>query len=165
MITNTSITIFNGRMDKEERRMKYFPTVIRGVSYQEAKGATIASNGVWGENVNYKIRIPLVGSDIQDKRLYMPCLEYLVGSDIQDKRLYMPCLEYAKLEDGEAPAYWTIKKGDLIVRGEHPGDPMYEDALNVYARENSLDLIHVTEYADNTIGGSLYVRHYRIGGN
>ena len=147
MITNTSITIFNGRMDKEERRMKYFPTVIRGVSYQEAKGATIASNGVWGENVNYKIRIPLV------------------GSDIQDKRLYMPCLEYAKLEVGEAPAYWTIKKGDLIVRGEHPGDPMYEDALNVYARENSLDLIHVTEYADNTIGGSLYVRHYRIGGN
>lgn len=147
MITNTAITIFNGRMDKEERRMKYFPTVIRGVSYQEAKGATIASNGVWGENVNYKIRIPLV------------------GSDIQDKRLYMPCLEYAKLEDGEAPAYWTIKKGDLIVRGECPGDPMYEDALNVYARENSLDLIHVTEYADNTIGGSLYMHHYRIGGN
>ena len=90
MITNTSITIFNGRMDKEERRMKYFPTVIRGVSYQEAKGATIASNGVWGENVNYKIRIPLV------------------GSDIQAKRLYMPCLEYAKLEDCEAPVYWTI---------------------------------------------------------
>lgn len=147
MITNAAITIFNGRMDKEERRMKYFPTVIRGVSYQESKGATIASNGVWGENVNYKIRIPLV------------------GSDIQDKRLYMPCLEYAKLEDDEAPAYWTIKKGDLIVRGEYPGDPMYEDALNAYARENSLDLIHVTEYADNTIGGSLYMRHYRIGGN
>ena len=48
MITNATITIFNGRMDKEERRMKYFPTVIRGVSYQEAKGATVASNGVWG---------------------------------------------------------------------------------------------------------------------
>ena len=48
MITNAAITIFNGRMDKEERRMKYFPTVIRGVSYQEAKGATVASNGVWG---------------------------------------------------------------------------------------------------------------------
>ena len=105
MITNTAITIFNGRMDKEERRIKYFPTVIRGVSYQEAKGATIASNGVWGDNVNYKIRIPLV------------------GSDIQDKRLYMPCLEYAKLEDTEAAAYWTIKKGDLIVRGEYPGIP------------------------------------------
>ena len=146
MITNTAITIFNGRMDKEERRIKYFPTVIRGVSYQEAKGATIASNGVWGDNVNYKIRIPLV------------------GSDIQDKRLYMPCLEYAKLEDTEAAAYWTIKKGDLIVRGEYPGDPMFEDAVNAFVRENAVDLIHVTEYADDTSGGSLYTRHWRIGG-
>lgn len=147
MITNATITIFNGRTDKGERRTKYFPTVIRGVSYQEAKGATIASNGVWGENVNYKIRI------------------LLVGSDIQDRRLYVPCLEYAKLEDTEAAAHWTIKKGDLIVRGEYSGDPMFEDALNAYMRENALDLIHVTEYADNTTGGSPYVRHYRIGGN
>lgn len=146
MITNAAITIFNGRTDKGERRTKYFPTVIRGVSYQEAKGATIASNGVWGENVNFKIRIPLV------------------GSAVQDKRLYMPCLEYARLEDTEAAAYWTIKKGDLIVLGEHPGDPMFEDAVNAYARENAIDMIHVTEYADNTAGGSLYVRHYRIGG-
>ena len=92
MITNTAITIFNGRTDKAERRTKYFPTVIRGVSYQEAKGATIASNGVWGENVNYKIRIPLV------------------GSAVQDKRVYIPRLEYAQLEDTEAAAYWTIKK-------------------------------------------------------
>ena len=52
MITNATITIFNGRTDKAERRTKYFPTVIKGVSYQEAKGAVIASNGVWGENVN-----------------------------------------------------------------------------------------------------------------
>ena len=127
--------------------MKYFHTVIRGVSYQEAKGATVASNGVWGENVNYKIRIPLG------------------GSIVQDKRLYIPSLEYAKLEDAEAAAYWTIKKGDLIVRGEYPGDPMFEDAVNVFARDNAIDLIHVTEYADNTVGGNLYVRHYRIGGN
>ena len=147
MITNAAITIFNGRTDKEERRMKYFPTVIRGVSYQEAKGATVASNGVWGDNVNYKIRIPFM------------------GSEIQDRRLYVPCLEYAQLGDEEAPAHWTIKKGDLIVLGEYPGDPVYEDALTAHARENSLDLIHVTEYADNTMGGSLYVRHYRIGGN
>lgn len=146
MITNATITIFNGRTDKGERRTKYFPTVIRGVSYQEAKGAMVASNGVWGENVNYKIRIPLV------------------GSAVQGKRLYMPCLEYAKLEDTEAAAYWTIKKGDLIVRGEYSGDPMFEDALNSYMRENALDLIHVTEYADDTSGGSLYTRHWRIGG-
>lgn len=147
MITNANITIFNGRIDKGERRTKYFPTVIKGVSYQEAKGATIAGNGVWSEDVNYKIRIPLM------------------GSDIQGKQLYMPCLEYAKLEDAEAAAHWTIKKGDLIVRGEYLGKPMFEDALNAYMRENAFDLIHVTEYADNTIGGSPYMRHYRIGGN
>ena len=41
---------------------------------------------------------------------------------------------------------------------------MFEDAVNAFVRENAADLIHVTEYADNTMGGSLYVRHYRIGG-
>lgn len=148
MITNAAITIFNGRTDKGERRIKYFPTVIGGVSYQEAKGSVIGSNGVWGENVNYKIRIPLV------------------GSDVQGKRLYLPCLKYAKLEEIKATAYWTIKKGDLIVRGEDVGGafPLYEDELTAYAKEQGLDLIHVAEYADNTLGGSLYTRHWRIGG-
>ena len=41
---------------------------------------------------------------------------------------------------------------------------MFEDGLNAYAKERGLDLVHVTEYADNTLGGGMYMKHWRIGG-
>lgn len=148
MITNVdAVTVFNGRTDKEKRRKIYIPTVIRGVSYVEGKGSKVADNGVWSEDVQYKIRVPLIAV-------------------VQDNRGYMRDLNYAKLDDEEAAKYWTIQKGDLVVRGEYAGDNslLYEDELTTYAKENGLDLIHVTEYADDTDGGSLYSRHWRIGG-
>lgn len=141
MVTNAAITIFNGRVDKEARRKAYTHTVIRGVSYVEAKGANVTNNGVWSDNVQYKIRVPLT-------------------ADFQDGRTYLPAVEYAKLDDGEALKHWTISREDLIVKGEYAGEcaPVYEDALK------GLELIRVTEYADSTEGGSLYTRHWRIGG-
>lgn len=148
MITNVdAVTVFNGRADKEKRRKIYIPTVIRGVSYVEGKGSKVADNGVWSDDVQYKIRVPLIAV-------------------VQDNREYMRDLNYAKLDNEEAAKYWTIQKGDLVVRGEYAGDSplLYEDELTAYAKENGLDLIHVTEYADDTDGGSLYSRHWRIGG-
>lgn len=148
MITNVdAVTVFNGRTDKATRRKIYIPTVIRGVSYVEGKGSKVADNGVWSEDVQYKIRVPLIAV-------------------VQDNRGYMRDLNYAKLDDEEAAKHWTIQKGDLVVRGEYAGDSplLYEDELTAYAKENGLDLIHVTEYADDTDGGSLYSRHWRIGG-
>ena len=148
MITNVeAVTVFNGRADKETRRKIYIPTVIRGVSYVEGKGSRVADNGVWSDDVQYKIRVPLIAV-------------------IQDKREYMRDLNYAKLDNEEAAKHWTIQKGDLVVRGGYVGDNslLYEDELTAYAKEQGLDLIHVTEYADNTDGGTMYSRHWRIGG-
>ena len=148
MITNVeAVTVFNGRVDKETRRKIYIPTVIRGVSYVEGKGSKVADNGVWSDDVQYKIRVPLIAV-------------------VQDNREYMRDLNYAKLDNEEAAKYWTIQKGDLVVRGEYAGDSslLYEDELTAYAKEQGLDLIHVTEYANDTDGGSLYSRHWRIGG-
>lgn len=148
MITNVdAVTVFNGRTDKEARRKIYIPTVIRGVSYAEGKGSKVADNGVWSDDVQYKIRVPFLAV-------------------IQDNREYMPDLRYTKLDNAEAVKYWTIQKGDLIVRGEYAGDnpQLYEDELAAYAKEQGLDLICVTEYADNTADGSQYMRHWRIGG-
>lgn len=148
MITNVdAVTVFNGRTDKEKRRKIYTPTVIRGVSYVEGKGSKVADNGVWSDDVQYKIRVPLIAM-------------------VQDNREYMRDLNYARLDDEEAAKHWTIQKGDLVVRGEYAGDSplLYEDELTAYAKEQGLDLIHVTEYADDTDGGSLYSRHWRIGG-
>lgn len=148
MITNTdAVTVFNGRTDKATRRKIYIPTMLRGVSYVEGKGSKVADNGVWSDDVQYKIRIPLITA-------------------VQDNRRYMRDLNYAKLDDEEAAKHWTIQKGDLVIRGEYAGDTLslYEDELTAYAKEQGLDLIHVTEYADDTAGGSLYTRHWRIGG-
>lgn len=148
MITNVeAVTVFNGRVDKETRRKIYISTVIRGVSYVEGKGSKVADNGVWSDDVQYKIRVPLIAV-------------------VQDNREYMRDLNYAKLDNEEAAKYWTIQKGDLVVRGEYAGDSplLGEDEISAYAKEQGLDLIHVTEYADDTSGGSLYTRHWRIGG-
>lgn len=148
MITNVdAVTVFNGRTDKATRRKIYIPTVIRGVSYVEGKGSKVADNGVWSDDVQYKIRVPLIAV-------------------VQDNREYMRDLNYAKLDNEEAAKYWTIQKGDLVVRGEYAGDSplLGEDEISAYAKEQGLDLIHVTEYANDTDGGSLYSRHWRIGG-
>ena len=148
MITNVdAVTVFNGRTDKATRRKIYIPTVIKGVSYVEGKGSKVADNGVWSDDVQYKIRVPLIAV-------------------VQDNREYMRDLNYAKLDNEEAAKYWTIQKGDLVVRGEHAGDSplLGEDEISAYAKEQGLDLIRVTEYADDTSGGSLYTRHWRIGG-
>ena len=148
MITNAdAVTVFNGRTDKATRRKIYIPTVIRGVSYVEGKGSKVADNGVWSDDVQYKIRVPLIAV-------------------VQDNREYMRDLNYAKLDNEEAAKYWTIQKGDLVVRGEYAGDSplLGEDEISAYAKEQGLDLIRVTEYADDTSGGSLYTRHWRIGG-
>lgn len=107
----------------------------------------MANNGVWSDDVQYKIRVPLTAV-------------------IQDGREYVSDLNYARLNDEEATKHWTIQKGDMIARGEYDGKNflLHEDELTAYAKEQGLDLIHVTEYADDTSGGSLYTRHWRIGG-
>lgn len=148
MITNVNaVTVFNAGLDRGTRRKIFIPTVIRGVSYVEGKGSKVADNGVWSDDVQYKIRVPLIAV-------------------VQDNRKYMRDLSYAKLDDEEAVKYWTIQKGDLMVREEYAGDRplLYEDEITAWAKEQGLDLIRVTEYADDTAGGSLYTRHWRIGG-
>lgn len=148
MITNVdAVTIFNSRLDKETRRKVYIPTVIKGVSMVESKGSEVANNGVWSAEVQYKIRIPQ-------------------EAEIQDGRAYIPAMKYAKLENGKITGFWTISKGDLVIQEEYLGENsmLYEEEVTRYAQEQGADLIHVTEYADDTSGGSRYMRHWRIGG-
>lgn len=148
MITNVkAVTVFNGRTDGAARRKIFIPTAIKGVSYAEGKGSRVADNGVWSSDVQYKIRVPLTAA-------------------IQEKRTYMPDLRYAGLDHEAAAGHWTIQKGDLLICEEYAGENslLYEDEVTAYAKKRGLDLIRITEYADNTVGGSRYTRHWRIGG-
>ena len=148
MIANIcSVTVFNARTDKATRRKVFIPSAIKDVSYVEAKGTEVTNNGVWSSDVQYKLRIPLI-------------------SEVQDNRVYLTGSNYTKLEDDEVVKHWTINRNDLVIKGDYTGEKkfLFEDELTAYAKEQGLDLIHVTEYADNTFGGSLYTKHWRIGG-
>lgn len=107
----------------------------------------MADNGVWSDDIQYKIRVPFTAV-------------------FQDGRSYVPDLCYAKLGNDEAVKHWTVQKGDFAICGEYAGaiPLLYEDELEAYAKEQGVELIRITEYADNTSGGSLYLKHWRIGG-
>ena len=124
--------------------------------------AVTVFNGRTDKTTRRKIYIPTVIKDVS----YVEGIRVPLISVIQDNRVFLSDLRYAKLDDGKAAGHWTIQKGDLVVRSEYTGEKsaLYEDEAAVYAREQGVDLIHVTEYADNTSGGSLYTRHWRIGG-
>lgn len=144
MYVQTTITVFNKRLG-DDRREVYFPTVISGASYQEAKGSS-QSGGVRSESLSYKLRIP-------------------INAKMQNDRTYAPEKAYKAMAAEEAGEHWTLQKGDIILARETAlADPVDETALKQLAAAEHLDVITVTEYADNTTRGTAMVKHWRIGG-
>ncbi len=146
MNTVTAITVFNGRTNKAERREVFTPTQISSASYLEAKGSS-HSAGVSNEAINYKLRIP-------------------ADATVQDGRTYVSEATYKALTDEEAAKHWTLRKGDYILTTQSAEVPetISQPELDALARELCADLIHVVEYADNTVRGSDAVKHWRVGG-
>ena len=145
MTVNVRVTIFNRRLGAD-RRDQYFPTVLSSASYLEARSSA-ASAGVNMEALSFKLRIP-------------------AGATAEDGRTYVSEAAYKALTDEEAAAHWTIQKGDILLTQALPGrKPMTEEELKKLAAGSCCDVIHVKEYADNTLRGSDAVRHWRIGGN
>ena len=159
MMTNQDITIFNLRLDKTTRREVYVPTNISDVSFTDIRG-TGGSASNRNDNLRFKIRIPIT-------------------SRVQDSRTYIPEEKYKLLDDDEAKKHWTIQRGCYIItgtlfyRGEWKFDDFdfssgvitssrIRDFLDLMQYEH--DIVNVTEYRDNTIRGSDFVKHWRIGG-
>lgn len=137
------ITLFNARYDANTRTEVFVPTKIKGASYYESEGVS-ANDGVWTNQSIYKLRVPLIGSEI--------------GKE------YLPERKYRKVEN--TSGYWTIRKGDIILLTLLEGEKEKYTAKEIakISEELGLKLITVTEYADNTIRGSNIVKHWRIGG-
>jgi hypothetical protein len=145
MITQTVIVIFNKRVGADRREV-FYPTTIDSASYQEVRSSQ-HSAGNATESLSYKIRIP--------------------GCAYSFHKGYLPEAAYRRLSaEQAADHFWTIQKGDVILAGDIDvdDDPIDAAALEELARANDLDVIHVVEYADNTMRGSSMVRHWRIGG-
>ena len=144
MYVQTAITLFNKRLS-DDRREVFLPTCIAGASYFESRGSS-SSKGVHTESLSYKLRIP-VNASVQDGRSY-------VGEQV-----------YKGLSAEEAAAHWTIQKGDVLLAcGIELTEAVNEVQLKELAAANNVDVITVSEYADNTVRGSDPVRHWRIGG-
>ena len=159
MITNQDITIFNLRLDRENQREVFIPTNISDVSFVDVRSSG-GSASEQSENLQFKIRIPL-------------------NARTQDSRTYIPEDKYRLLDDEEAKKHWTLQKGCYIIAGTIFYDDEWKfddfdfssgvitsarirDFLDLFKYDR--DIVHVTEYADNTRRGSNAVKHWRVGG-
>ncbi len=159
MITNQDITIFNLRLDRENQREVFIPTNISDVSFVDVRSSG-GSASEQSENLQFKIRIPL-------------------NARTQDSRTYIPEDKYRLLDDEEAKKHWTLQKGCYIIAGTIFYDDEWKfddfdfssgvitsarirDFLDLFKYDR--DIVHVTEYADNTRRGSDAVKHWRVGG-
>lgn len=147
MITNQDITIFNLCLDKGTRREVFIPTNISEVSFVDMRSSG-GSASEREENLHFRIRIP-------------------VNARVQDSRTYISEDKYKLLDDEEAKKHWTLQKGCYIITGTifYNGvitSSRIRDFLDLFKYDR--DIVHVTEYADNTRRGSDAVKHWRVGG-
>lgn len=145
MYVQTAITLFNKRLSTDRREV-YIPTCITGASFFESRGSGHSTDGIHSESITYKLRIP-------------------IDAKVQADRTYLSETAFRALTAEEARGHWTIQKGDIVLAcATELTDPVDERKLKELARGNLVNVITVKEYADNTIRGSMDVRHWRIGG-
>lgn len=137
MTTNSTITIFNRRLD-DERHEILIPTVIQDASWFYGRRS---SGGQYADNEDsYSVRIPF-------------------NADTSGKE-YIEPWEWKDLTDEQVSGYWTIQKDDIVVRGEMSGNQTDQTAIT----SQTDDCFVVNTFANNTIRGSDIVKHWRLGG-
>lgn len=137
MTTNDAITIYNRHLSAD-RKETLTPTVIKYASWYESKGAAGAPDA--SDTSTYKVRIPYDAD--------------------QSGKTYIDALSYKKMEADKAKAYWTIQKGDIVVRGE-----CTEQIASLKDLTSSFsDVFVVDNFSDDTIRGHSFTKHWRIGG-
>ena len=64
------------------------------------------------------------------------------------------------MDDETCPGYWTIQRGDIIIRGLSD----LETATETELKRKYSDVVVVTDFTDNRSRCSACMRHWRIGG-
>lgn len=144
MITvNADITIFN-KAAGERRRDIYIPTKIYGVSWYASHTDSQEGTAHRG-NAKYTVRIPLTAR-------------------IEEGKQFINADDYYELPVDVRDGYWTIQHGCYVFKG----------ILDLYEGEEFVnetdferfrnEFFNVNTYADNTIRGTKYTKHWRLGG-
>ena len=147
------IIVLNKRLDKETRRDIFVPTQISGVTMYDRRSSS-RTGDFRAEDEDYKIRIP-------------------VSAAVQGGRTFVQSGAYDKMTDEEASEHWTLHNDDLliilasgldsaIIADEKITEPQAEAVASTYGYQETL--VHISEYADNTLRGSASTRHWRVGG-
>lgn len=147
------ILLLNKKLDRESRRDVFFATQISGVSVYEARSSSM-SGGLHADSRIFKIRIP-------------------VSATVHGGKTFLPETQFDALDQEAAQRHWTIRSEDLIIvcaQADAP-DSLPAGGLTTQEAEDlakeigyQRDLVHVIEYADNTLRGSDRVKHWRIQG-
>lgn len=143
MIPNADIIIFNKAIGADRREM-FLPTVIYNACWYAS--SSLDNNG--STSGNFKVRIPY-------------------RSAIDGRKHYVPEHEYSRLSSEEKKRSWTLQKNSYVM--------VFREGVIRDRKEFSLeevldfgkkydDFFVVTEYADNTIRGTDFTKHWRVGG-
>lgn len=93
-LCNTTVTVYNARLDRELDATVYVPTIINGVSWYGSVKSTVDASGLKAAN-QYTVRIPL-DADTEGKS-YTDAREYKAADDVT--------------------GLFTLNEGDFIVKG------------------------------------------------
>lgn len=144
MITNADITIFN-KVLGDDRRDVFIPTHIYGVSWYDAHDSSQPTSLSLPEREKYIVRIP-------------------ISASVSDDKKYIDAALYDELTTQQRAGYWTIQTSCIVAHGivnvDDGGDGITEDEILSLKTK----LFTVNTYADNTIRGTKFTKHWRIGG-
>ena len=141
MITNADITILLG----DDRRDIFLPTHIYGVSWYDAHDSSQPTSLSLPDREKYIVRIP-------------------ISASVSDDKEYIDAALYDELTAQQRAGYWTIQTSCIVAHGivnvDDGGDGITEDEILSLKTK----LFTVNTYADNTIRGTKFTKHWRIGG-
>ncbi len=144
MITNADITIFN-KVLGDDRRDVFLPTHIYGVSWYDAHDSSQPTSLSLPEREKYIVRIP-------------------ISASVSNNKEYIDAALYDDLTAQQRERYWTIQTSCIVAKGivnvDDGGDGITEDEILTLKTK----LFTVNTYADNTIRGTKFTKHWRIGG-
>lgn len=137
MQTNADCTIYNKFSTGAAYEFKR--TEIRGVMWANRKAANIIASGM---------------QNADSAAIYIPILA-------ECSKEYKTPKQWDALTTEQKALYWTLKPGDLIVRGIITYEiPTGTEALLIKTYDDALKITTV----DRNDGGSISLQHFRVGG-
>lgn len=137
MQTNADCTVYNKY--SIGTAIEYKRTELRGVMWSNRKAANIIASGM---------------QNADSAAIYIPIL-------VECSKEYKTPKQWDALSTADKARYWTLKPGDLIVRGIITYEiPTGTEAILTKTYDDVLKITTV----DLNNGGSISLQHFRVGG-